>query len=74
VSNYGRIKSTVNLYAKILTPIKHYKGYYVVNINKKKYYIHRLVALSFIPNDNPKEKNQVHHKDNNKRNNNAVNL
>jgi hypothetical protein len=30
----------------------HHTGYYRVNINKKEYYIHRLVAEVFIPNLN----------------------
>jgi len=36
--------------------------------------IHRLVALYFIPNDNPDLKNQVNHKDGNKNNNSVENL
>lgn len=40
----------------------------------KQEYIHRLVALAFIPNDAPNEKTQVNHIDENKRNNNVSNL
>ena len=40
----------------------------------KMMYAHRLVAEYFIPNDNPEKKTYVHHKDENKLNNNVDNL
>lgn len=40
----------------------------------KFYALHRLVALHFIVNDNPKVKTQVNHIDGNRNNNSAINL
>jgi len=57
---------------KILNPIKHHSGYLFVNINKKKYVIHRLVAILFI--DNPLNKKEVNHKNGIKSDNNISNL
>lgn len=47
-------------------------GYRRVCINKKKYFIHRLVATYFIPNIHNKP--IINHKDGNKRNNHVSNL
>jgi len=51
-------------------------GYYIVNLSKngkgKSFYIHRLLALHFIPN--PDNLPQVNHKDENKLNNDLNNL
>ena len=39
---------------KFIAPCKHYKGYIQINLNKdgkrKIYYLHRLLAIHFIPN------------------------
>lgn len=77
VSNTGKVRSLVN--NVILRPaITSYRkkektdGYQVVNIKKKIYYVHRLVAEEFIPN--PDNLPQINHKDGNKRNNNVENL
>ena len=43
-----------------------------LNSTKKQYFVHRLVALEFIPN--PENKPQVNHKDNNPLNNELSNL
>ena len=63
-------------FEKILKPIKHSNGYYVISLSylgvKKIKAIHRLVAEAFI--ENPLNKPQVNHKDGNKGNNNADNL
>ncbi len=61
VSNLGRIK---NPFGKILKPSVNYKGYLTVNLNSeyikhKQMFVHRAVALAFIPN--PDELPQVNH-------------
>ena len=62
--NYkGRIK---------LTPSKDTNGYCVVTLNNKSYKVHRLVAMTFIPN--PNGYSQINHKDEDKTNNTVENL
>ena len=79
ISNYGRVKS-LN-YAKqgkekILKDRISNSGYKRVNLSKsgerKTYYVHRLVAETFIPN--PNGYSEVNHKDEDKSNNNIDNL
>lgn len=77
VSNTGKIRSLIN--NRILKPSiiayrkeKNKDGYKVVNIRKKIYYIHRLVAEEFIPN--PEGKPFINHIDGNKQNNSVENL
>lgn len=74
VSNFGNVKSIRN--NKILSPAKHKCGYiWVILCNnkvRKTFFVHRLVALTFIPNE--KNKPQVNHKDSNKLNNILENL
>lgn len=55
VSTEGRIRKDTN--HKLLSPTKKPNGYYQVNLftgdgRRKKEYVHRLVALTFIPNEN----------------------
>lgn len=69
-------KNWRNKETKLLTPRLHTNGYLRVQLSKNKqkkdFYIHRLVALTFLPNlDNYK---QINHKDLNKKNNNISNL
>lgn len=83
ISSYGRIKS-VDKYdrlgrfwkGKILILYKHSNGYLSVGLTKggktKKYWIHRLVAETFL--DNPNNLPCVNHKDENPLNNNVSNL
>jgi hypothetical protein len=79
VSNKGNIRIVCNDSYKIKNiaipkqpKIKRNKIYKVVGINGKNYYIHRLVAITFIPN--PENKPEVNHKDFNTLNNCVDNL
>lgn len=75
VSDTGLVRS-VYRYKKILKPMISKSGYQRVDLFKNKvrtqYSVHRLVALVFVPN--PTQKPIVNHKDENKMNNNALNL
>ena len=74
ISSFGNIRNKTS--SNILTPtIK--SGYLSISLhndngNRKSVKLHRLVALSFIPN--PLNKETVNHKDHNKLNNNLSNL
>ena len=89
ISNLGRVKSLSRVIERndgntrvtedrIILPFTTKAGYSQIVLCKdgvkKKHYIHRLVALAFIPNDNPIEKIVVNHKDENPINNNVGNL
>ena len=73
VSNLGNVYS---IHSKKQLKLKDNKGYYNVTLfkNGKRYYkiVHRLVAEAFIPN--PNNFKEINHKDENKINNNVVNL
>ncbi len=69
ISSYGRVR---NNKGRITTGYSKENYYPVVNINNKSYYMHRLVALVFIPN--PENKMCVNHKDGNKQNPKVDNL
>lgn len=73
VSNMGRVKN-VNRNI-ILTPLDNGKGYKYVQLwkgGRHKYYIHRLVANSFIPN--PENRTEVDHINGDPSDNRAENL
>lgn len=81
ISNLGRVKSNQSYNNpkhewRYLTPSDNSKGYKLVGLVKegkrKNYYIHRLVASSFIPN--PNNFKEINHIDNDKNNNCADNL
>jgi hypothetical protein len=81
VSSYGRVKSIAKcwqvkeqqmcLTERIMKIQTHYRGYLFVHLRKpgihKKEFIHRLVALAFLPN--PDGKDVVNHKDRNRAHN-----
>ena len=46
---------------RILKETTKNNGYKVVTLNKKQYYVHRIVAEQFIPNDDPEHKTEVDH-------------
>jgi hypothetical protein len=80
ISNYGNIKAYPNSHTHLkeimLKPTINSSGYLKVELYKnhssKVFYVHRLVALSFI--SNPENKPQVNHIDGNKTNNKCDNL
>lgn len=69
VSNLGRFKNNKNT---IISNYKHDSGYKRISINNKNFLLHRLVALTFLENQENKE--FVNHKDGNKLNNSLDNL
>ena len=75
ISNLGRIWSVKS--HKYLSPFTNNRGYKAINIiaingKRKGELIHRLVAITFIPN--PDKLPEVEHKDRNRANNNVENL
>jgi hypothetical protein len=79
ISNHGRVKSFKrNKNGIIMKPSVNKTNYLYLelkyNTKRKKFYIHRLVAESFIKNSNPDKYNQVNHIDENKQNNYFENL
>lgn len=81
VSNLGKIRSlNYNHTGKVqvLKPSVSTDGYLQVGLckdgKKKTCLVHRLIAFAFIPNDDPKNKTQINHLDENPRNNHVSNL
>lgn len=83
ISDNGQVKKKKKKGYKIIKGYNNQNGYKRVDIfyntqdNKRKrksILIHRLVAEAFIINDNPKEKDTIHHIDYDKTNNKKSNL
>jgi hypothetical protein len=80
ISNHGRVKSFKgnNKKGKILNLNQEYRKYIQVVLYKDNHYknilVHRLVAKTFIKNDNPDILTEVNHIDENKKNNHYLNL
>lgn len=77
ISNYGNVRSNnYRSHNKLLKRVIANTGYYVVGLykngNGKQFFVHRLVAEAFIPNNNNLE--TVNHIDENKLNNYVDNL
>lgn len=80
INDYYQISDSGNVHSLrrniILKPSYHKNGYLSVSLSSnkivKRFYIHRLVAIAFIPN--PENKPEVNHKDGNKHNNVYTNL
>ena len=76
VLSCSRLCGTIFKKDRIVKPLKKSNGYLQVRLskngNQKKYYVHRLVAQTFIPN--PDNLPQVNHKDYDKTNNCVSNL
>ncbi len=68
-------KYCIDLPELVMRQMGHYRGYLVVYLNKegekRKFFVHRLVAAAFCPGD---PSDVVNHKDGNKENNCASNL
>lgn len=73
ISNKGRVKSLCSYEARILKGYTSKNGYLRVKINKKEYYIHRLVGLHFIENSDYNA-DTIHHRDSDRKNNELNNL
>lgn len=71
-SSQGRIRNKTTQY--ILSQWETPSGYLSVNIQCDVIFVHRLVAMAFLPHPPPPEKTQVNHMDMNKKNNCPDNL
>ena len=72
ISNKGQVLSLCGSQARILKPFSCGNGYLYVRINGKNKRIHRLVGQAFL--NNADNLPVIHHKDNNKKNNNVDNI
>lgn len=70
ISSLGRFKNKKGVIMSNYKP--HHSGYIYLRVNIKKYALHRLVAMMFLPNT--ENKPFVNHKDGNKTNNSLNNL
>ncbi|AMB18690.1 NUMOD4 motif protein [Bacillus phage Eldridge] len=72
ISNHGNVRNDKT--GRLLKARPDQKGYLRVNLATRDFKIHRLVALHFVPNDDPDNKTMVNHKDGVKANNLEDNL
>lgn len=76
ISNTGKVFSKRQ--NKILKPQQNSKGYLRISLSdgkrKRKFFVHRLVAIHFVSNPDASSNNVVNHLDSDFRNNNACNL
>lgn len=70
ISNTGKVLSVK--FQKVMSPFINNSGYERVTLKRSKFYVHRLVALHFVPTIAGKD--VVNHKDGNGRNNHFTNL
>lgn len=71
VSNKGNVKSFVYGKERLLSPVLH-RGYLFIRIKRKMYFVHRLVALAFIPTNDTTL--HIDHIDGDRANNDVSNL
>lgn len=71
-SNLGRIRNAKT--GRILKPFDDGRGYMLIDLERKQFRVHRIIATTFLINDNPNEKTVVNHKDENPLNNCVDNL
>jgi len=75
VSSYGRVRNdSTGKILKSKIDNEYLRAELWKNGKNKFYYVHRLVAMAFISNDDPVNNNQVNHIDENKNNNTVENL
>ena len=76
VSNLGRVKSLYDQFKRPRVLIRKESvkpdGYCYLDLKRRQFYVHRLVAMAFI--ENPQNKPFVNHKDSNPSNNHVDNL
>ena len=59
---------------KVISEWIHKTGYILCKLNKKPYMKHRIIALQFIPNDDPENKPFIDHRNRNRADNRIENL
>jgi len=74
ISEDGEIYMDVRGKKGFKRPLEDGNGYLRVSMNKKNYFVHRLVALTYIENDDRTNKTFIDHIDNNPKNNHVSNL
>lgn len=74
VSNLGNFRKIIGDKYRYLKGSVDSHGYKQVSVNGRLTLLHRLVALTFVPNDKPNEYNIINHKDENPLNNTSTNL